>query len=186
MSKSKPYLFAVVLGVIVFLLLKLGCSTEPKIIKVEKPYQLKFDSTYFNDRLDSLAEVICHLKAKKSPLFQRQKDERKRADSVISNIQETKSCDQVDTLVDLLYKERKNCDSIIELYKKDSLVNIELVSTLRARGDSAFKELKEIVPKLDSSRADNFKLKLENSKLKKQRNTGYGVAALGWLLNLLR
>lgn len=170
MNNLKHYIGAVILGVIAFFLLQFGCSTQPKVEPVVKPYQLKFDSSYFNDRLDSLTEVICLLREKKSPLFQRQKDERKRADVIIETITKEEPCTQVDTLIDLLYRERKNCDSIVALYQKDSIVNIELVSTLKARGDSAFKELKEIAPKLDSANADNFKLRGENAKLKKQRN----------------
>lgn len=187
MKKLKPYLGAVVLGIAAFFLLKfVGCSNEPKVIYKVKPYQLKFDSTYFNDRLDSLAEVICLLQEKKSPLFKRQKDERKRADVIIETVTKEEPCTQVDTLIDLLYRERKNCDSIVAAYQRDSLVNIELVSTLKARGDSAVKELKEIVHKLDSANVDNFKLRGENAKLKKQRNTGYIVGTIGFLLNLIR
>lgn len=186
MKKLKPYLGAVVLGIAAFFLLKfVGCSNEPKVIYKVKPYQLKFDSTYFNDRLDSLAKVICLLQEKKSPLFKRQKDERKRADVVIENIIKQDPCAQVDTLIDLLYKERKNCDSIVAAYQRDSLVNIELVSTLKARGDSAFKELKEIAPKLDSANADNFKLRGENAKLKKQRNGSVLLNVAQFILSII-
>jgi hypothetical protein len=137
MSKFKHYIGAVILGVIAFFLLQFGCSTQPKVEPVVKPYQLKFDSSYFNDRLDSLAEVICLLREKKSPLFQRQKDERKRADSVIENISKQDPCAQVDTLIDLLYRERKNCDSIVATYQRDSLVNIEVVSTVKSSSSTA-------------------------------------------------
>lgn len=185
MNNLKHYIGAVILGVIAFFLLRLGCSTQPKVEPVVKPYQLKFDSSYFNDRLDSLTKVICLLREKKSPLFQRQKDERKRADVIIETITKEEPCTQVDTLIDLLYRERKNCDSIVAAYQRDSLVNIELVSTLKARGDSAVKELNEVVPQLDSSRLDNFKLRGENSKLKKQRNGSVILNVAQFLLNLI-
>jgi len=167
MTKSKPYLFAIILGVIVFFLLKCGCSTEPKIIKVDKPYQLKFDSSYFNDRLDSLAEVISLLQRKKTPLFKRQKDVRQDVDSVIVEV--AAECPQVDTLITMIKQERSISDSIVGLYKRDSLVTREVINTLTLKGDSAVKELKDVADKFNKSKSDNEELKSKNTTLKKQR-----------------